>query len=214
MNYMGGNGPGGMYPPNSYGYDAAQNRLDMLERQNYNNSGNQGMQRGSQVQMEVFKGRPVSNFYEANASLIDLDGSLHIFPDLANNRIYTKRITLDGTADLRTYVLTENPVDELKGNQNNGFNMNGDNTIGREELENYMKAMNEKMSYFMGRVEGILGGIVNGKQQYGSNDAAVPANVPDVQFSGESQGNGTNNATNLGKQPVVSESTGNGKRKE
>lgn len=214
MNYM-GNGP--MYQSNSYGYNAAQDRLDMLERQNYNNSGNQNMNGGKQVQMGMFKGRPVSNFYEANASLIDLDGSLHIFPDLANNRIYTKKITLDGTADLKTYVLTDNPVDELRGSQpkeqQNSYGMNGDNVVGRQEFESYIRSIDERMSYFMGRVEGILGGFVNGKQ-YGSNDATVPTNVSDVPVGREPAGNATNNAEGIRGQSVVSESTGNGKRKE
>ena len=51
------------------------------------------------------KGRPVSSFEEARVAQIDLDGSLSIFPDLGNQKIYTKRINPDGTAALQTYSL-------------------------------------------------------------------------------------------------------------
>ena len=53
------------------------------------------------------KGRPVSSYEEARVAQIDLDGSIAIFPDLGNKRIYTKRINADGTAALQTYILDE-----------------------------------------------------------------------------------------------------------
>ena len=53
------------------------------------------------------KGRPVSSFEEARAAAVDFDGSLHIFTDIGNKKIYTKQINVDGTATLRTYVLLE-----------------------------------------------------------------------------------------------------------
>ena len=37
------------------------------------------------------KGRPVSSLEEARAMSIDFDGSIFYFPDLANQRIYTKK---------------------------------------------------------------------------------------------------------------------------
>ena len=52
------------------------------------------------------KGRPVSSLEEARGTAIDFDGSIFYFPDLANNRIYTKQINLDGTASLCMYELT------------------------------------------------------------------------------------------------------------
>ena len=58
------------------------------------------------------KGRPVSSIEEARASSIDFDGSVFYFPDLANKRIYTKQINLDGTANLLMYELKELPVEE------------------------------------------------------------------------------------------------------
>lgn len=53
------------------------------------------------------KGRPVLSIDEAKASSIDLDGSLHVFTDIGNKKIYTKQLNLDGTATLNTYVLVE-----------------------------------------------------------------------------------------------------------
>ena len=59
----------------------------------------------------VLKGRPVSSFEEARVAQIDLDGSVSIFPDLGNKRIYTKRINVDGTASISTYTLDEQPIE-------------------------------------------------------------------------------------------------------
>lgn len=59
----------------------------------------------------ALKGRPVSSLEEARALSIDFDGSIFFFPDLANKRIYTKQINLDGTASLNMYELTEVPVE-------------------------------------------------------------------------------------------------------
>ena len=59
----------------------------------------------------VLKGRPVSSLEEARVSQIDLDGSVSFFPDLGNKKIYTKRINMDGTASLHTYILDEKPIE-------------------------------------------------------------------------------------------------------
>ena len=56
------------------------------------------------------KGRPVSSIEEVRAQTIDFDGSVFYFPDLANKRIYTKQINLDGTATLCLYEVKELPV--------------------------------------------------------------------------------------------------------
>ena len=53
------------------------------------------------------KGRPVSSLEEVRASSIDFDGSVFYFPDMANRRIYTKQINIDGTATLNVYELIE-----------------------------------------------------------------------------------------------------------
>lgn len=55
------------------------------------------------------KGRPVSSIEEARAMSIDFDGSIFYFPDLANRRIYTKQINMDGTSTLNVYEFKELP---------------------------------------------------------------------------------------------------------
>lgn len=70
------------------------------------------------------KGRPVSSIDEARASAVDFDGSVFYFPDLANKRIYTKQINMDGTASLLMYELKEMPAPVQT------------NFITREEFEN------------------------------------------------------------------------------
>lgn len=49
--------------------------------------------------------RPVSSIEEVKASPIDFDGSVFYFTDMANKRIYTKQINLDGTAAINVYEL-------------------------------------------------------------------------------------------------------------
>lgn len=95
------------YP--AYQMQANQNRINELQQ--YGNYSPYPVQptQATQQQVQVIKGRPVSSYDEAKASMIDLDGSLFVFPDIANKRIYTKQIMLDGTADFRTYVLEQSP---------------------------------------------------------------------------------------------------------
>ena len=58
------------------------------------------------------KGRPVSSFEEAKAANIDFDGSLFLFPDLTNKKIYTKQINMDGTVTFNMYELKTIPKEE------------------------------------------------------------------------------------------------------
>lgn len=68
-------------------------------------------------QSQMFlKGRPVVSLEEARAAQIDLDGSLHVFTDIGNKKIYTKQINLDGTATLNIYSLQEqqSPTEQVE----------------------------------------------------------------------------------------------------
>lgn len=49
--------------------------------------------------------RPVSSVEEVRASPIDFDGSVFYFPDIANKKIYTKSVNLDGTVSINMYEL-------------------------------------------------------------------------------------------------------------
>lgn len=76
------------------------------------------------------KGRMVSSLEEARATSIDFDGSIFYFPDLANKRIYTKQINMDGTATLNVYNLQENPI-----GTNEQVSISIENFVTRDEFE-------------------------------------------------------------------------------
>lgn len=76
------------YPPSTGGYKPAQNYI---------------------------KCQPVTSIDEAKAAMIDFDGSVHVFTDIANGRIYTKQINIDGAAVLNVYELKTQPQ-EARGN--------------------------------------------------------------------------------------------------
>lgn len=77
------------------------------------------------------KGRPVVSIEEARAAQIDLDGSLHIFTDIGNKKIYTKQINLDGTATLNVYQLIEDTT-------SSGY-------ITRDEFEKAIQSLRAEM---------------------------------------------------------------------
>jgi hypothetical protein len=82
------------------------------------------------------KGRPVSSLEEARATGIDFDGSVFYFPDLANKRIYTKQINLDGTASLNMYELKELPLPTA---------IDSGNFITRQEFNEAMEALRNSL---------------------------------------------------------------------
>lgn len=104
-----------------------------------------------QQQQTVIKGRPVASIEEARVSMIDFDGSVFYFPDVANQKIYTKQINLDGTASLKVYQLVENPQTNIN---NSSFEL-PDNLVTKEEFDKTVSQLLEE--------------IKNLKQQAGGN---------------------------------------------
>ena len=137
------------YGMNPYQQQLAQNRLNQIEQQYnvgaYQPNGYQ-MQNNQQMgtQMQVLKGRPVSSYDEAKASMIDLDGSLFVFTDIANNCIYTKQILLDGSAELKTYVLQEQ---KQNGETNAGYVLKKDFDKIVRELRKQIEGLKEVLPY-------------------------------------------------------------------
>lgn len=84
------------YPQNQQ--QEMQQRLNQMQQ--IQNQFNQMQQQG------IIKGRAVTSFEEANAAMIDLDGSVHVFTDFAHGKIYTKQIGLDGLPIFNVYVLS------------------------------------------------------------------------------------------------------------
>lgn len=87
------------------------------------------MQPQLQIQQGL-KGRPVSSLEEVRAAQIDFDGSLFVFPDIANKRIYTKQINLDGTANLSMYELASIPTSNAQSDV-----VLQENFVTRDEFE-------------------------------------------------------------------------------
>ena len=137
------------YGMNPYQQQLAQNRLSQMEQQ-YNVGTYQPntyqMQNAQQMgtQMQVLKGRPVSSYDEAKASMIDLDGSLFVFTDIANNCIYTKQIMLDGSAELKTYVLQEQ---KQSGESNAVYVLKKDFDKVVKELHKQIDGLKEVLPY-------------------------------------------------------------------
>lgn len=90
----------------------------------------------------ALKGRLVSSLEEAKASPIDFDGSIFYFPDLANKRIYTKQINMDGTATLNAYELATMPVEQPQSASRPSM----DNFVTKEELEKVLAKFKENLS--------------------------------------------------------------------
>lgn len=86
-----------------------------MYQQSYNyypNSYTQQQQKPIMPVQPTLKGRPVSSIEEVRATSVDFDGSIFYFPDLANNRIYTKQINMDGTSTTLMYELKEMPTEQ------------------------------------------------------------------------------------------------------
>ena len=94
-----------------------------------------------QMQQQIppfLKGRPVSSLEEVKAIPIDFDGSIFYFPDIANRKIYTKQINLDGTATINMYEYKVIPVaqEPIQKDTNNTY-------ITRDEFEQSMGKIKE-----------------------------------------------------------------------
>lgn len=108
----------------------AQQRMQQYE-QPYGDPGARGM----------VKCKAVTSVDEARASIIDLDGSMHIFTDFNNKKIYTKYIGLDGNAVFNTYILTENE----ETSKNNIYASHSDLEKMRQEFYGCLDDINSRV---------------------------------------------------------------------
>ena len=114
-----------------------------------------------QPQFVGLKGRPVSSLEEARAAAIDFDGSVFFFPDLANKRIYTKQINLDGTASMYMYEYKEVPTEAL----------NSSNFVTRQEFD---ETLND--------IKGALNMIVQQNQQAQQSNQVEQSKTQQINF--------------------------------
>lgn len=113
---------------------------NLYEQQQFNSQFNNPMYR----QNNMIKCRAVTSFDEAKASMIDLDGSINVFTDIANKRIYTKQINLDGTATIEIYVKQEQPQDS-NNNMNSEQSPVPKNFVTQDELEAVCLGFNSRI---------------------------------------------------------------------
>lgn len=106
-------------------------------------------------QMIGLKGRPVSSLDEVRATSVDFDGSISFFPDLANKRIYTKQINLDGTAAISMYELKNLPIEPTAIGLNNNY-------VTKEEFDETLK-----------KIQSMFDSLANQK-----NSTPTPASPP------------------------------------
>jgi hypothetical protein len=66
---------------------------------------------------------------------IDFDGSVFFFPDLANKRIYTKQINIDGTSTINIYELSP----QTTNNSSNSY-------VTRNEFENLVTHLQQRFA--------------------------------------------------------------------
>ena len=119
-------------PYYQYPYNQQYQRLAQMEQQAQINPQQYGMSSMVSQSQNYIKGRPVVSMEEARAAQIDLDGSLFVFTDIGNKKIYTKQINLDGTATLNTYSLVENVAPT-------------ESYVTKTELENAIALIREEM---------------------------------------------------------------------
>ena len=84
----------------------------------------------------LLKGHPVSSLEEVKATSIDFDGSIFYFPDIANKRIYTKTVDMQGIASLNMYELVPLPQE--------GSAQTGD-FITRQEFETAITELSKQI---------------------------------------------------------------------
>ena len=86
----------------------------------------------------MLKGRPVSSIEEVKACPIDFDGSIFLFPDLANKRIYTKQVGMDGSAILQLYELKEIPFSDP-------ITVSTSNFVTKEEFDSVISQLKQAL---------------------------------------------------------------------
>lgn len=128
-----------------YGYNPY---MPQQPYQNQNFQQQQMQPQQNQIQNNI-KGRAVSSIDEARAAMIDLDGSVSIFPDVANKRIYTKQIGLDGAAQFDIYekVTVQNSDEQKITNEQIGNAIVGMNAIVADISERLNKLSEEVKIY-------------------------------------------------------------------
>ena len=102
-----------MYPNNNYFGQGYMNYPYF----NMNQSGQQGFQQGQQVmppnKPQMPKTAFVASFDEVKSAAVDYDGSLNVFVDTQQDRIYTKQFTNERKVDSKVFILSKDEPREI-----------------------------------------------------------------------------------------------------
>lgn len=139
------NGYGYSYP--QYGNNYQQNSIQPITGGYQSYQAQQPVAQVQQTPQQIIKGRPVSSYDEAKASMIDMDGSMFVFPDIANKRIYTKQIMLDGSAELKVYALVEQTQPTETKQNNEQYVLRTDFDSAMMNIKNQIDKIMEGMPY-------------------------------------------------------------------
>ena len=107
----------------------------------------QSSMRQQAYQTPYLKGRLVSSLEEAKATSIDFDGSIFYFPDLANRKIYTKQINMDGTATLNVYEIQEIATMEVAPIDSSNFITRAEFEEAINKLRDDLKPVSAKITF-------------------------------------------------------------------
>ena len=113
-----------MTNPN-YGYNRMQQVQQMQRAINPQVPNMFGQVEQPQQMQSFISAVPVTCLEEAKAARIALDGSMSVFVNIQDGEIYTKQLSMNGLAELKTYKLVnprvqniENFLNQLGGQQN------------------------------------------------------------------------------------------------
>lgn len=156
-----------MYYPNPM-MQTAQQRLQMMEAQYPQFAGTPGQSYPQQTPYPsaaqaapaapVIKGRPVSNEQEANAAMIDFDGSLFVFPDNAHGKIYTKQLGLDGNIIFSTYSRDTGTPMPVQESAQSAPSQDLSGFVKQEDLDKQLREIRERFTRIEQRFQGNKGG--------------------------------------------------------
>lgn len=120
--FNGRNNYNGTFPQNPY-YTPPADSYRYGGGNSFGGTGNMQPQQGSGYQYPgvMYYVQAVSSMKEAEACSIPMDGSIVIFPNFANNEIYTKQINMStGEGIFKEYSLKSKPVQENTENKQGG----------------------------------------------------------------------------------------------
>lgn len=126
-----------MTNPN-YGYNRMQQVQQMQRAINPQVPNMFGQVEQPQQMQSFISAVPVTCLEEAKAARIALDGSMSVFVNIQDGEIYTKQLSMNGLAELKTYKLVnpqENKVEYVTSNDFNGLNQRVQN------IENFLNQL-------------------------------------------------------------------------